>query len=263
MKRINTLDVRLDRSAAPAPERRIGTPLFLLLAAALCLAAPHAAAQSRRRVECRQCMDTGLVPCEEHGAAREWCGANSFFCSECELEFPCCRGRGLRPCDCVDRDWENLVLDAGYEIFEGAMEARRGLVEFMKADPIYISTEHFFVMSTLDGIKLAPGEAKDIAEDLAFLKRTFPWLVKNPLVLSPHAMAHLYAWRLERVYIRYREALGLSEEEDRAIPYSGRQVEVFLCGRAGEQNAWKAKHGGAAIVSGSSWKFSSPLSTGP
>ncbi len=240
--------------------------LFLVILAALGagLIAQESAAQDsgRDKIECYTCRDTGLVPCEDHKASADWCRDFHFYCSECMKEQACCRGRGYRPCDCVDRDWENLVLDPGYELFDGGIEARQPLVEFMKADPIYLVTEHFFVMSTLEGMKLSPNQVEEMSADLNPMKKNFPWVFRNLLNISPHAMAHLYAHRLEKIYEKYCEAIGVTVEEDRGIPYSGRLTEVFLCGQVKEQKAWQARHGGASLTSGSSGKFAlSPLSS--
>lgn len=209
----------------------------------------------RSRIECYTCRDEGLVPCEDHAAAIEWCRDHSFFCSECIKELSCCRGRGMTPCRCVDHDWENLIEEPGYELFQGAIDSQAALVSHMKAKPIYAVTEHFLVMSTMEGLKLPPGEVEEIRDELNELKKAFPWLFRNLQVITPHAMVHLYALRLERIYRKYLTAFGLTLEEDRGIPYGSRRVIVFLTSSNKEAAAWQARHNGAAIVSGAGGEF--------
>ncbi len=201
-------------------------------------------------IECYTCRDTGLVPCEDHGASQKWCKAHSFFCSECRETLSCCRGRGMTPCRCVDHDWENLIEEPGYELFQGSIDAQAGLVDYMRIEPIFAVTEHFVIVSTLDELKLTPGEVAERSHEFNELKRAFPWLFRNCQTLSPHAMIHLYALRLDRIYKKYAEAFGMSPDEDRAVPYSSNHVVVYLVSENKQQAAWQARHNGAALVSG-------------
>jgi|GEM_PF-2108821 len=230
---------------------------LLCLILVLLACAPAAKGQGPRLtpIDCYVCRDTGLVPCEEHGAAREACEEYSFYCSECIDALDCCRGRGWTPCSCVDGDWENLVENPGYELFQGSIDSRQSLVDYMKTEPIYIGTEHFLLMSTLEPLRLTPGEVKDMAAELGVLKADFPWLFRNLQNLSAHAVAHLYAYRLENIYATYCDAYGMTVEEDRRISYRSRLTEVYLAGTAKEQKAWMARNNGAALVSGAGGKF--------
>jgi hypothetical protein len=245
----------------PLPAWRIGSFLLALLVSVVWVfAADDACGQytkkgERKDIDCYTCSDTGLVPCENHGGAKKWCLENEFYCSQCVKELACCRGRGLTPCECVDGDWENLVENPGYELFQGSIDGQASLVEYMKADPIYISTEHFLLMSTMEGLKFTPGELDEMAAEFNDLKATFPWLFRTCMNLSPHSVAHLYAYRLEKVYEKYCEGFGMTVDEDRSVSYGSRQVEVFLVGNNKEKAAWQARHNGAALCSGSSGTY--------
>jgi len=206
-------------------------------------------------IECYTCRDTGLVPCEDHGAAKSWCKSHSFYCSECRDRLDCCRGRGETPCRCVDHDWENLVEEPGYELFQGSIDAQASLVDYMRIEPIIAVTEHFLIVSTLDELRLTPGEVADRSHEFNPLKKPFPWLFRNCQTLSPHAMVHLYALRLESIYEKYAAAFGMTLDEDRGVPYSSNHVVVYLVSKNKQQAAWQARHRGAALISGSGGKF--------
>ncbi len=232
---------------------RWALPLVGLLVAAALL--PDAAAQGRRKVACRTCRDARFLPCEEHAVAAAFCGKYGFYCSECARSLACCHGRGLNPCpDCVEEGWKS-IRDPGFETFKKAVEHRRPLIAAMQADPMFVLTEHFILMSTMEGLKFSPGEVAEMAGEMDVLKEAFPWLFRNPLRLSAHAMLHLYALRLERIYARYCAALGMTVQEDRGVRYGGGRTEVFLAGPVKHKTAWAARHGGAMLVSGSSGKF--------
>ena len=236
---------------------RAVSSLFLPVFLAVVIPADQdASAQERKRINCYHCRDAQLLPCEDHGAAAEWCREHSFFCSECIKEFSCCRGRGLAPCKrCVGEDWSKVADDPGYGYFDARVRSQQALVEAMGADPMYAVTEHFLLISTMDGVKYSPSDVADMADEFNPLKKAFPGVFSNVHSLTPHAMLHLYALRLEKIYAKYCEAIGVTVEEDRSLSYSGGVTEVFLAGPVKHKNVWQSRHGGAALISGSSGCF--------
>lgn len=131
---------------------------------------------------------------------------------------------------------------AGYTAFGSfpwAGEIMTGSIDEVIGDEriIWLETEHFRLGMGLEEKKL-PSDPKDrrlIQADLKELKQRIPKVKTKPRRMDPWLLAHLYAFRLERIYAEFVEALAiegdefLSEEALRkGLSMSGRQhVLIF------------------------------------
>ena len=90
------------------------------------------------------------------------------------------------------------------------------VVEDLGGEPLlWVETQHFKLGSSLDAILLPddPLPRKALTAELERLGKRVAGLRKRPKELDPWLRLHLYAQRLEELHARFREVLGLSDEE--------------------------------------------------
>jgi hypothetical protein len=80
---------------------------------------------------------------------------------------------------------------------------------------LWVETAHFKLGSSLDPIPLPddPPSRKSLTAELERLGKRLPGLRKRPKEIDPWLRLHLYAQRLEELYARFCEVLGLRDED--------------------------------------------------
>jgi len=136
---------------------------------------------------------------------------------------PIQEGEGREPRPQVDPYTEGkpkALAKAGY-LSLGPFQLATGqsteqVVQDLGGEPLlWAETAHFKLGCSLDRIPLPEDRLlrKSVTEELERLGKRIPGLRKRPKELDPWLRLHLYAQRLEELHARFREVLGLSDEE--------------------------------------------------
>jgi hypothetical protein len=137
---------------------------------------------------------------------------------------------------------EAAMKAAGYTAFGSfpwAGEVMTGSIDQVIGEErmIWLETEHFRLGMGLEERKL-PSDPKDrrlIQADLKELRKSIPKIKTKPRRMDPWLLAHLYAFRLERLYDEFVDALAIEGDQfaskealEKGLSMSGRQhVLIF------------------------------------